>query len=402
MPQTKGPQRPVQRTRLSAIPRPAAPDRCGGSAGPRRRPSRALPADPGRGERARVGGHGDALRRDDARIARGARRGDSARSRSARRSSRPTPTCSNIIRRTATATWCPEQRVLRIARIGPEQVAGRDGHRPGNRGLITTRTRPIMRPRRRATSARRWSRTRRPPMRSRRAAKGGATTRGAAAGANAAVTSLSDQTRDAYACGRRRQDAAAAVFAAPSGEVVGPVQIDFGWAVAKVDSVKTIGGKTLDQARAEIASKITADKRKGAIEDIWSTRSRTRSTTAAISPRPRAGEAAGHDHAAHHRERHVARRSQRSSCRPSSPRRSRPGSRLEANDPPEIVSLPNDQGYAMVSPGQVVAAAPAPLANVRDQVAEGLDRQPRRWSAPTRRRANRIEGRTRDAACARR
>ena len=50
--------------------------------------------------------------------------------------------------------------------------------------------------------------------------------------------------------------------------MVGPVQTDFGWAVAKVDSVKTVGGKTLDQARAEIAPKITADKRKGAIEEL--------------------------------------------------------------------------------------------------------------------------------------
>ena len=32
--------------------------------------------------------------------------------------------------------------------------------------------------------------------------------------------------------------------------------------------MKTVGGKTLEQARAEIAPKITADKRKEAIEDL--------------------------------------------------------------------------------------------------------------------------------------
>jgi peptidyl-prolyl cis-trans isomerase D len=42
---------------------------------------------------------------------------------------------------------------------------------------------------------------------------------------------------------------------------------------------------------------------------------------------------------------------------------------LDANDPPEIVTLPNNQGYAMVSPGQIVPAAPAPLSAVHDQVA---------------------------------
>jgi len=45
------------------------------------------------------------------------------------------------------------------------------------------------------------------------------------------------------------------------------------------------------------------------------------------------------------------------------------GFELEPNDPPEIVTLPDNQGYAMVSPGQVDPAAPAPLATVHDQVA---------------------------------
>ena len=62
--------------------------------------------------------------------------------------------------------------------------------------------------------------------------------------------------------------AAAAVFSAAPGAVVGPVQSDFGWVVVKVNSVKAVGGKSLDQARAEIAAKLNADKRKAAIEDL--------------------------------------------------------------------------------------------------------------------------------------
>ena len=45
------------------------------------------------------------------------------------------------------------------------------------------------------------------------------------------------------------------------------------------------------------------------------------------------------------------------------------GFEIAPNDPPEIVTLPNDKGYAMVSPAQVVPAAPAPLASIRDKVA---------------------------------
>src|SRR5205814_1210693 len=43
---------------------------------------------------------------------------------------------------------------------------------------------------------------------------------------------------------------------------------------------------------------------------------------------------------------------------------------LALNEPPEIVTLPNDQGYAVVAPAQIVPAAPAPLASIRDQVAK--------------------------------
>jgi peptidyl-prolyl cis-trans isomerase D len=42
---------------------------------------------------------------------------------------------------------------------------------------------------------------------------------------------------------------------------------------------------------------------------------------------------------------------------------------MQPNDPPDVIALPNDQGYVMVSPAQVVPAAPAPLATIRDRVA---------------------------------
>lgn len=44
------------------------------------------------------------------------------------------------------------------------------------------------------------------------------------------------------------------------------------------------------------------------------------------------------------------------------------GFEIAPNDPPEVVTLPGAAGYAVVSPGQVVAAAPAPLESIKDQV----------------------------------
>src|SRR6185312_15537262 len=160
-----------------------------------------------------------------------------------------------------------------------------------------------------------------------------------------------------------------ASIAAPSGSVVGPVQTSFGWAVVKVDSVKTQGGKSAEQARSEIAATITADKRKNAVEDIVdklqdsidnnglnfteaAQRAKLPVTTTPLI---------------------IADGTSRSDPSFKLPPELAPalktGFQVAPSDPPEIVTLPDSKGYAMVSPGQVVPAAPAPLASVHDQVA---------------------------------
>jgi peptidyl-prolyl cis-trans isomerase D len=261
----------------------------------------------------------------------------------------------------------PEQRVLRIARIGTEQVAGVTAseqevasyYNSHKADYAPKETRDISQAvvQDQATANGIAER-----------AKAGATIAAAAApaGGNAAVTTLKGQTREAYSS-VAGDKAAAAVFAAPSAGVVGPIQTDFGWAVAKVDSVKTTGGKSPEQARAEIASKITAEKRKGAIEDLVD------KVQSAIDDGSNFAEAASRAKLTVLTTPLIA---------ADGTARSDPGFKLpadlapalktgfqvEANDPPEIVTLPNDEGYAMVSPSQVEPAAPAPLAKVRDQV----------------------------------
>lgn len=263
----------------------------------------------------------------------------------------------------------PEQRALRIARIGPEQVSGitasdqevtayYNAHKADYAAKETRTISQAVVPDQATANA----------IASR--AKAGAPIKDAAApaGQNAAVTTLNDQSRDAYAS-VAGDKMAAAVFAAASGSVVGPIQTDFGWAVAKVDSVKTTGGKSLDQARAEISAKLTADKRKGAIEDLVNNiqdsidekgSNFTEAAAAAkltVTTTPLIG----------------ADGSSRSDPSFKFPADLAPvlktGFQIAPNDPPEIVMLPNNEGYAMVSPGQVVPAAPAPLDKVKDQVA---------------------------------
>ena len=268
----------------------------------------------------------------------------------------------------------PEQRVLRMATIGPEQVAGVSAspqeiaaYYNANQATYGTK------------DTRDLSQVVVPDQATANAiaarAKSGATLAAAAApaGSNAAVSSLAAQTRQAYSS-VAGDKAAAAVFSAASGAIVGPIQSDFGWVVVKVDSVKVQGGKSLAQATPEIAAKLNADKKKNAIEDIVD------KLQNAIDEGSNFTEAAASAKApvtstplifANGTSKADPNFRLAQNLTPAI----KAGFDIAANDPPEIVSV-GDQGYVLVSPGQVVPAAPAPLASIREQVvADWLNQQ---------------------------
>jgi peptidyl-prolyl cis-trans isomerase D len=258
----------------------------------------------------------------------------------------------------------PEQRVLRIARIGPEQVASVAATDQEIAAYYNANQATYG-----AKETRNLTQAVVPDQATANAiatrAKAGASL--AAAGGNAAVTSLPAQTRQAYASVAGDKVAAAA-FAAASGAIVGPVQSDFGWVVVKVDSVKTEGGKSLAQARAEIAAKLNADKQKNAIEDLVDR------VQNAVDEGSSFGEAVANAKLpVTTTPLVVASGASRVDPNYKVPAELAPalktGFEIAPNDPPEIVTLPNNQGYALVSPAEVVSAAPAPLASIREQVA---------------------------------
>ena len=263
----------------------------------------------------------------------------------------------------------PEQRVLRIAPIGPEQAASvtasdQEIAAAYNASKATyaakdERTLSQVVVPDQATAAQIAAR-----------AKGGATLQAAAApaGSKAAVSPLPNQTRDAYA-GVAGDKAAAAVFAAPAGAVVGPLQSDFGWVVVKVESVREQPGKSLEQAKPEIAAKLNVEKRKQAVEDLVD------KIQNAIDDGSNFSEAATASKLpvtttplimANGQSRTNAAYKTAPELAPAL----KTGFEIAANDPPEIVALPNDKGYVLVSPAQVMPAAPAPLASIRDRVAD--------------------------------
>ena len=260
-----------------------------------------------------------------------------------------------------------EQRALRFATIGPEQVANvtaspqeiADYYNKNQATYGAKETRNISQvvvpdqATANAVAAR---------------AKSGATLAAAAApaGANAAVSSVAGQTRQAYASAAGDKVAAAA-FSAPSGAIVGPIQSDFGWVVAKVDSVKSEGGKSLAQATPEITTKLNAEKRKEAIEDVVD------KLQNAIDNGSNFTEAAAEAKIPVTSTPLIfasgVSKDGSFKLAPNLAPAVKTGFDLAPNDPPEVVSLGPDQGYVLVSPSQVVPAAPAPIASIRDQVA---------------------------------
>ena len=262
----------------------------------------------------------------------------------------------------------PEQRVIRFARIGAGEVAGAaatdqeiDAYYKANQaisGAKETRSlsQAVVPDQKTATdiAAR---------------ARGGATIAAAAApaGANAAVTTIANQTREAYSAIAGNQ-AAATAFSGPVGTVIGPVRSDFGWIVAKVESTKTEGGKSLAAARSEIAAKLTADKRKQALEDLVD------KVQDAIDAGSNFSEAAAQAKlpvtATPLITINGASRAQPDYKLPAELAPAvKAGFEIAANDPPEIPALADKSGYVMVAPAEVVPAAPAPLASIRERVA---------------------------------
>ena len=263
----------------------------------------------------------------------------------------------------------PEQRVLRIARIGPEQVAAITATDQEISAFYNANQRTYG-----AKDVRVISQAVVPDRNTANAiasrARGGASFAAAAApaGLSAADISVGPQTRGEFAA-LAGNAVAAAAFAAPSGAVVGPVQSDLGWHVVKIDSVRREGGKALAAARGEIAAKLTAEKRKDALTDLVTgvedaiSEGSSYSEAAAVAKIPVTetplitATGTARDNNAFRLPAELA---------PAL----RSGFELTQDDEPVVEALANQEGYALVQPSRIVPAAPAPLAGIRAQVAE--------------------------------
>lgn len=161
---------------------------------------------------------------------------------------------------------------------------------------------------------------------------------------------------------------AAAAFAAPEGGISAPAKSDFGWHVVHVDAVVTTAGKTLAQARPEIAASLARQRQDealadlaGRIEDAISGGASFAEVVAenklqAVTTPALLANGAAPDQPGYRGD-------------PALPLLLKPAFEANPDDDATVETIGKGERYAVLSVAQVVPAAPIPLAKIRERVA---------------------------------
>jgi peptidyl-prolyl cis-trans isomerase D len=202
---------------------------------------------------------------------------------------------------------------------------------------------------------------------------GGKSLEAAASAKGLAAARIESKTRDQIA---RDSNAAVAdaLFAAAQGKTIAPVKGVLGWVVARVDAISRKVGKTMDQARPEIVTALTAEKHKAALTEL-ATRigekaesgtsltdiARTFALTVATSPAVQADgtlpDKAGEK------------------LSPDLQPLLQAAFAMEREGQPQIAGLPGGTRAVVFDVGTISAATPAPLAEIKATVAADWARQ---------------------------
>jgi peptidyl-prolyl cis-trans isomerase D len=149
--------------------------------------------------------------------------------------------------------------------------------------------------------------------------------------------------------------------------VIGPIRSDLGWHVIKIEDVRGATGRSLAQAHDEIAALLKANKSKDAltelvakVEDQVAEGASFNEAVAAAklpvitTPAVNVGGQARADAAYR--------------LPPELQPALKAGFAMSPEDDPEVVTLPEKAGYALVAVDRVIETAPAPLAEIKDRV----------------------------------
>lgn len=262
----------------------------------------------------------------------------------------------------------PEQRSLRLARFGPEQLASTapseqeiTAYYNANPAAYSAKEIRVLSqavvqdPKVAASIA--------------ASAKAGSFVNAATpAGLTAQDVTVGPQTREQF--NELAGDKVAAAVFAPgvkAGSIIGPIQSSLGWHVVRVESVLNNPGKTLAAAHAEIAAKLSTNKRKTALADTIN-----RVQDAVDDGQSFADIVAKNKLTATETPlltaQGISRADPQFKLPPELAGALKSGFELAPQDAPVVETLPGDTGFALVSSGKVVPAAPAPLDQIKAKV----------------------------------
>jgi peptidyl-prolyl cis-trans isomerase D len=201
------------------------------------------------------------------------------------------------------------------------------------------------------------------------------------AGFAAADVTFANQNRAQFA-GVTNAQIAAAAFAAAQGAVVGPMRSELGYHVVRIDHVTTTAARPLESVRGEIAAAIERRKRGEALAALVQQAEEQLSSGASFEEVARAhnltivttppvtatGQVVGA----------TAPWTAPADLAPLL----HPAFDLDAEEPePAIETIAANERFAMLGIDRVVAAAPAPLAQISQQVRDALIQQRARQAA---------------------
>jgi peptidyl-prolyl cis-trans isomerase D len=196
--------------------------------------------------------------------------------------------------------------------------------------------------------------------------QGGKSLAAAAQSAGLAASTLTDQTPEKLSA-QSSPAIATAAFAAPEGGLIGPLRAPLGWTLLRVTKIDRKPARTLDQVRPEIVATLKTQKQQKLLSDF----------TGKIEDQ--VGNGATFDEVTKDNGLTVENTPYLLSTGQSVQTQGYTASAdiqpmlasafaMAQDDEPQIVPITADKRYALLDVGEIIAAAPPPLAKVREPV----------------------------------
>lgn len=200
--------------------------------------------------------------------------------------------------------------------------------------------------------------------------KGGASVAAAAREAGLEARSFTSVEKAALA-GQTSQAVADAIFAAPANGVIGPVRGSGGFVIAKVTAIQQVAAKTLEQARAELLPEVAKAKQQAALTGINDAIDRAAGEGATFDEIVRDQKLTPQKTAAL-MQNGLDPLNLKAGATASLGPIVQAGFASETGDSPQIVPIGQDGSFALVALDSVVAAAPRPLTEIREDVVKAM------------------------------